>query len=63
MRAEELLASRAAELTAARDEALNATQAKNAFLSSTSHELRTPLNSILGFTQLLRDVRPQRRRP
>jgi signal transduction histidine kinase/ActR/RegA family two-component response regulator len=51
--AEALLASRAAELTAARDEAMNATQAKNSFLSSTSHELRTPLNSILGFAQLL----------
>ena len=52
-RAEALLASRAAELTTARDEAMRATQAKNSFLSSTSHELRTPLNSILGFTQLL----------
>jgi signal transduction histidine kinase/ActR/RegA family two-component response regulator len=53
VRAEKLLVSRSAELTAARDEALKATQAKNAFLSSTSHELRTPLNAILGFTQLL----------
>jgi signal transduction histidine kinase/ActR/RegA family two-component response regulator len=53
VRAEKLLASRAAELTAARDEALKATQAKTAFLSSTSHELRTPLNAILGFAQLL----------
>jgi signal transduction histidine kinase/ActR/RegA family two-component response regulator len=52
-RAEELLASRAVELTAARDVAVKATQAKNTFLSSTSHELRTPLNSILGFAQLL----------
>jgi signal transduction histidine kinase/CheY-like chemotaxis protein len=51
--AQKLLASRSAQLTAARDEALTASQAKNAFLSSTSHELRTPLNSILGFTQLL----------
>jgi signal transduction histidine kinase/CheY-like chemotaxis protein len=49
----ELLARRAEELTAARDTAMKATQAKNSFLSSTSHELRTPLNSILGFTQLL----------
>jgi signal transduction histidine kinase/CheY-like chemotaxis protein len=53
VRADELLASRSAELTTARDEALQATRAKNAFLSSTSHELRTPLNSILGFAQLL----------
>ncbi len=51
--AEKLLASRSSQLVAARDEALQANQAKNAFLSSTSHELRTPLNSILGFTQLL----------
>jgi len=53
VRAEKLLASRSAELVAARDAALKATQAKNTFLSSTSHELRTPLNSVLGFAQLL----------
>src|ERR1700683_4628009 len=53
VRAEKLLASRSAELRAARDEALKATQAKNTFLSSTSHQLRTPLNSVLGFAQLL----------
>jgi len=53
LRAERLLARRSTELTAARDTAVTATQAKNSFLSSTSHELRTPLNAILGFTQLL----------
>jgi signal transduction histidine kinase/CheY-like chemotaxis protein len=53
LRAEQLLARRNAELTAARDTAVRATQAKNSFLSSTSHELRTPLNAILGFAQLL----------
>ena len=53
VRAEKLLASRTTELITARDEAVTATQAKNAFLSSTSHELRTPLNAVLGFTQLL----------
>jgi signal transduction histidine kinase/CheY-like chemotaxis protein len=52
-RAEELLARRTTELISARDEAVTATQAKNAFLSSTSHELRTPLNAVLGFAQLL----------
>ena len=51
--AEEVLASRSAELIAARDAAVGATRSKNAFLSSTSHEIRTPLNAILGFTQLL----------
>jgi signal transduction histidine kinase/ActR/RegA family two-component response regulator len=52
-RAERLLARRSTELISARDEAVTATQAKNAFLSSTSHELRTPLNAVLGFAQLL----------
>jgi len=52
-RAEKLLARRTTELISARDEAVTATQAKNAFLSSTSHELRTPLNAVLGFAQLL----------
>jgi signal transduction histidine kinase/CheY-like chemotaxis protein len=53
LRAGQLLARRSAELTEARDAAVQATQAKNSFLSSTSHELRTPLNAILGFAQLL----------
>jgi signal transduction histidine kinase/ActR/RegA family two-component response regulator len=52
-RAEEVLAGRTEELVTARDEAVTATHAKNAFLSSTSHELRTPLNAVLGFAQLL----------
>jgi signal transduction histidine kinase len=53
VRAQRLLDSRSAELVAAKDTALQATQAKNAFLANTSHELRTPLNSVLGFAQLL----------
>ncbi|MGG6898988.1 ATP-binding protein [Rhizobium sp. BR 315] len=40
-------------LLTAREEAIQANNAKSEFLSRTSHELRTPLNSILGFAQLL----------
>jgi signal transduction histidine kinase/CheY-like chemotaxis protein/HPt (histidine-containing phosphotransfer) domain-containing protein len=36
-------------------EAINASKAKEYFLSNMSHEIRTPLNAILGFVSLLRD--------
>lgn len=36
-------------------EALNASRAKEYFLSNMSHEIRTPLNAILGFVSLLKD--------
>lgn len=41
------------ELRITKEEAVKASSAKGAFLSSMSHELRTPLNCILGFAQLL----------
>ena len=52
---EQKVADRTRELALARDEAVEATQAKSAFLATMSHELRTPLNSIIGFSGILAD--------
>ena len=41
------------KLIDARQEALQASQAREYFLSNMSHEIRTPLNAILGFVNLL----------
>lgn len=47
------LRSQAEDLTAARDEALQADRLKTAFLANVSHELRTPLNGVIGLSSVL----------
>jgi PAS domain S-box-containing protein len=45
------------ELARARDEAMEGSRLKSAFVTDMSHELRTPLNGIIGFSQLLHSGR------
>jgi two-component system sensor histidine kinase/response regulator len=45
-----------AELSAARDAALEALRVKSEFISSVSHEIRTPMNAILGMADVLSET-------
>lgn len=49
-----------AELVIARDQALESSRLKSAFLSNMSHEIRTPLNVITGYCSLLEDYFAER---
>jgi signal transduction histidine kinase/ActR/RegA family two-component response regulator len=44
-------------LTKERIKAYNASIAKTEFISNMSHEIRTPLNAMLGFVELLKEVK------
>ncbi|MEO3887757.1 response regulator [Nonomuraea sp. B5E05] len=56
-RAQATLARYAAELAAARDDAVSASSAKSEFLAKISHEIRTPINGVLGMNSLLMGTR------
>lgn len=49
-----LVEERTRDLAQARDAAIDASQAKAAFLAKMSHEIRTPLNGVIGTLGLLR---------
>ena len=51
------LAATSRALTAARDAALGAAQAKADFLANMSHEIRTPMNGVIGMTSLMNQTR------
>ncbi|WP_158219918.1 PAS domain S-box protein [Ideonella sp. A 288] len=44
------------ELVAAREQALQAAEAKAGFLANMSHEIRTPMNAVVGMTALLEET-------
>jgi signal transduction histidine kinase len=42
-------------LKAARDQAINATNAKSLFLNAFGHELKTPLNGIINYAEMIQE--------
>tara|TARA_B100000767_G_scaffold274253_1_gene306689 strand:+ start:3997 stop:5616 length:1620 start_codon:yes stop_codon:yes gene_type:complete len=50
------VALRTSELVQARDAALEANQHKTEFLANVTHELRTPLQSIIGYSEVVKEL-------
>lgn len=60
LRLEQLVEERTRDLEDARDQALQASHTKSAFIANISHEIRTPLTPIIGFAEALLDGRQSR---